>query len=60
MLSRTLTIVNKNGDTHDFHAGDAIVETVGEIHHGENRCDTDAVVIMFYAGDGETPLSIPS
>ena len=60
VLSGTLTIVNKDGTTHDFHAGEALVETDGEIHHGENRGDEDAVVIMFYAGDADTPLSIPA
>lgn len=60
VLSGTLTIVNKNGSHHDFHAGEALVETDGEVHHGENRGDEDAIVIMFYAGDGKTPLSIPA
>ncbi len=60
VLSGTLTIVTKDGGTHDFKAGEPLVETDGEIHHGENRGDVDAVVIMFYAGDGETPLSIPA
>lgn len=60
VLSGTLTIVNEDGRIHDFKAGEPLVETVGEIHHGENRGDTDAVVIMFYAGDSATPLSIPA
>lgn len=59
VLSGTLTIVNKDGSFHSFTAGDALVETDGEIHHGENRGDIEAVVIMFYAGDKDTPLSIP-
>lgn len=60
ILSGTLTIVTNDNQCHNFHAGEAIVETVGGIHHGENRGDTDVVVIMFYAGDGKTPLSIPA
>ena len=60
VLSGTLTIVCKDGSSHDFHAGDPLVETDGEVHHGENRGDVDAVVIMFYAGDGDMPLSIPA
>ncbi|MDE5806807.1 MAG: cupin domain-containing protein [Muribaculaceae bacterium] len=59
VLSGTLTIVCQDGSFHDFHAGEPLVETDGEIHHGENRGDTDAVVIMFYAGDESTPLSFP-
>ena len=57
ILSGTLTVVNEDGTSKSFHAGDPIVETVGTIHHGENRGDEDVVVLMFYAGDGITPLS---
>lgn len=60
VISGTVTIVNKDGTFHNFHSGEALVETDGEIHHGENRGDDDAVVIMFYAGDKETPRSIPA
>ena len=60
VLSGTVTIVNRDGTSHDFHAGEALVETDGEIHHGENRGEEEAVVIMFYAGDSVTPLSIPA
>ena len=60
VLSGTLTIVCNNGRTRDFHAGEPLVETDGEIHHGENRGEVDAVVLMFYAGGGDVPLSIPA
>ena len=59
ILSGTLTVVGEDGTSKSFHAGDPIVETVGTIHHGENRGDEDVVVLMFYAGDGITPLSFP-
>ena len=60
ILSGTLTVVGEDGTSKSFHAGDPIVETVGTIHHGENRGDEDVVVLMFYAGDGITPLSFPA
>lgn len=60
VLSGTLTIVCKDGSYHDFHAGEPLVETDGEVHHGENRGDIDAVVLMFYAGGVNIPLSIPA
>lgn len=59
VISGTLTIVNNNGNSREFYAGETIIETVGEVHHGENRGDIDAVIIMFYAGDGLTELSTP-
>ena len=60
VLSGTLTIVCKNGESRDFHVGEPLVETDGEVHHGENRGDVDAVVLMFYAGGHDEPLSIPA
>lgn len=60
VVSGTLTIVCKDGTTRDFHAGDPLVETVGGIHHGENRGDEDVVIIMFYAGGKDLPLSTPA
>ena len=59
VLNGTLTVVSEDGSSRDFHAGEPIVETIGTVHHGENRGDTDVEVIMFYAGDGTTPLSFP-
>ena len=59
ILSGTLTVVNEDGTSKSFNAGDPIVETVGTVHHGENRGDEEVVVLMFYAGDGITPLSFP-
>ena len=60
VISGALTIVGNNGCERCFKSGEAIVETVGEIHHGENRGDEDAVIIMFYAGGDHTPLSTPA
>ncbi len=60
ILSGTLTIVNENGESRDFHAGEAIVETCNTIHHGENRGDEDVVILMFYAGTSGISLSTPA
>ena len=60
VIRGTLTIVSDSGAEHTFHAGEAIIEPVGEIHPGENRGDEDTVVIMFYDGDASTPLSTPA
>lgn len=60
VLSGTLTIVCTNGSYHEFHAGEPLVETDGEVHHGENRGDVETVVLMFYAGCSAIPLTIPA
>lgn len=57
VLRGTLTVVNLDGTERDFHAGEAIIETVGTVHHGENRGDSPVEIIMFYAGDSASPIS---
>lgn len=48
ILSGELTIVCKDGKEKTFHAGEPIVECVGEVHRGENRGDICTDIIMFY------------
>ena len=55
-----ITLVCANGKEKTVMAGEAVVEIDGEVHHGENRGDIPAEVIMFYAGDGITPFSFPA
>lgn len=57
VLKGVLTVVSDKGEEKDFHPGEAIIEMTGKIHHGENRGDEIVELIMFYAGDGITPLS---
>ena len=60
VTSGQLTLVCMNGKEKTVHAGEAVIEIDGEVHHGENRGDTPAEVLMFYAGDGKTPFSFPA
>lgn len=55
-----LTLVRADGREKTVLVGESVVEIDGEVHHGENRGDTPAEVIMFYAGDGKTPFSFPA
>ena len=57
VTSGEITLICRNGKEKTVHAGEAVVEIDGEVHHGENRGDIAAEVIMFYAGDGKTPFS---
>ena len=54
-----LTIIDINGNTRIFHQGEALVETVGTIHHGENNGPITVVLIMFYIAHKDTPISVP-
>lgn len=46
ILSGELTITSENGETVTFHTGEPAIEVVGKIHYGENRGDTDTVVLV--------------
>ena len=53
-----LTIVAQDGTEKVVHEGEAVVEMVGTIHHGENRSTKPAVLYMFYLSQKGMPLSI--
>lgn len=40
------------------HEGEAVVEMVGTIHHGENRGTKPVVLYMFYLSQEGLPLSV--
>lgn len=54
-----LTIIDIRGNVKTVRAGEAIVEMVGTIHHGENNGDETAILIMFYVAQCGAPLSSP-
>lgn len=54
-----LTVIGLNGREKTFRAGEAVVEMVGTIHHGENRGDKTVVLDMFYISQPGTPISVP-
>ncbi|MFI3248575.1 MAG: cupin domain-containing protein [Rikenellaceae bacterium] len=51
MLEGSLTVTDDKGNTMAINAGNPIVETVNTIHYGENKGTTDAVILVFYAGE---------
>ncbi len=53
-----LTIIGLDGTEKTVHAGEAVVEMVGTIHHGENRSDRTVVLDMFYISQDGTPLAV--
>ena len=54
-----LTVIGQDGREKTFRAGEAVVEMVGTIHHGENRGDKTVVLDMFYISQAGTPISVP-
>ena len=53
-----LTIIGINGEEKTVKAGEAVVEMVGTIHHGENRGDKPVVLDMFYISQAGTPIAV--
>lgn len=60
VLSGTLTLHDKaSGKTLIVHQGEAVGESVDDVHRGEAG-DQPAVLIITYAGDPNVPTSIPA
>ncbi len=57
MLEGNLTVISEAGDTMQLSAGDSIVELVDQWHYGRNDGESDAVVVVFYAGVAGQPIS---
>ena len=54
-----LTIVTDDGKEKTVREGEAVVEMVGTVHHGENRGSVTVVLDMFYLSQKGRPLSVP-
>ena len=59
LVQGELTIVALDGTEKVVHEGEAVVEMVGTVHHGENRGSKDVVLYMFYLSQQGLPLSVP-
>jgi len=59
LVQGELTIVAVDGTEKVVHEGEAIVEMVGTVHHGENRGLKPVVLYMFYLSQKGMPLSVP-
>lgn len=53
-----LTIIGRDGKTKVVHEGEAVVEMVGTIHHGENRGTKPVILYMFYLSQKDLPLAV--
>ena len=60
LVQGELTIIAKDGTEKVVHAGEAVVEMVGTVHHGENRGPQPAILYMCYVSQEGLPLSVPN
>ena len=59
LVQGELTIVSEDGIEKVVHEGEAVVEMVGTVHHGENRGTKPVILYMFYLSQEGLPLSVP-
>ena len=57
LVQGELTIISKDGTEKTVHEGEAVIEMVGTIHHGENRGTKPVLLYMFYLSQEGMVLS---
>ena len=58
LVQGELTIVAQDGTEKVVHEGEAVVEMVGTVHHGENRGTKPVILYMFYLSQEDLPLAV--
>lgn len=57
LLNGELTVRTEDGKTLQLKTGDPIVEVVNKRHYGKNEGKEPAVILVFYAGTPDTPIT---
>ena len=58
LVQGELTIIGQDGKEKVVHEGEAVVEMVNTIHHGENRGSKPVILYMFYLSQKGLPLAV--
>ena len=58
LVQGELTIIGLDGQEKVVHEGEAVVEMVNTIHHGENRGTKSVILYMFYLSQDSLPLAV--
>ncbi len=58
LVQGELTVVTEDNRTLHLNAGDALVEVVDTWHSGRNEGTKTAVIVVFYAGVKESPITV--
>ena len=58
LVQGELTIIGQDGKEKVVHEGEAVVEMVNTVHHGENRGKKPVVLYMFYLSQKDLPLAV--
>lgn len=60
LLQGRLRVVLDDGQSRELSAGDALIEVVNRIHHGESLGPDPAVIVVVYAGAEGLPTTVPA
>ena len=58
LVQGELTIIGQDGKEKTMHEGEAVVEMVNTIHHGENRGSKPVILYMFYLSQDGQQLAV--
>ena len=58
LVQGELTIIGQDGKEKTVHEGEAVVEMVNTIHHGENRGSKPVILYMFYLSKEGEQLAV--
>ena len=58
LVQGELAIIGQDGKEKVVHEGEAVVEMVNTIHHGENRGSKPVILYMFYLSQEGLPLAV--
>ena len=58
LVQGELTIIGQDGNEKVVHEGEAVVEMVNTIHHGENRGNKPVILYMFYLSQKGQQLAV--
>lgn len=58
LVQGELTIIGQDGKEKTVHEGEAVVEMVNTIHHGENRGSKPVILYMFYLSQKGQQLAV--
>jgi quercetin dioxygenase-like cupin family protein len=58
LLKGELTVITDQGETLYLKPYDSIIEVVDKWHYGKNEGDTPAEIIVFYAGEPESLITV--
>jgi quercetin dioxygenase-like cupin family protein len=59
LLEGQIEVNFRDGESKQLRTGEAAAEVVNVYHNGRNTGDVPARMIIFYAGEHGTPLTVP-